>query len=358
VVLLEGVRTLNWRWIFFINILIVCVHLRAPGIGIASAVADNAKIAKCVKQISARARLDEILEAKWDWLRVYMHSPEFDTPEAKEGWLPSSSGVDVALLVATRSEGFWPEGVREPVPGLLSSPLLVGEEEEALLREMNYLKFRANNEIEGALGLKVITHPMVDNIESLIHRALKIRNVLVLANMRLVQGLVRDWRSPLQYGETFSSIQESMEHAIDRFDYERGNKIVTYVTSAVMRNRAKDRAREARRNGRQMDELLDEDGEVADYFENIADPLTDIARIEALVESLCASIEANLEYKDQRIIKARFGVCGEVALTLEELGREFGITKQRVLQLQRRAEEKLRERADPEFQSFLPRSIR
>jgi RNA polymerase primary sigma factor len=346
---------LNWRWIFFINILIVCVHLRAPGIGIASAVADTkAKIVKCATRVSARARLDEILEAKWDWLRVHMHSPEFDTPEAKEGRLPSSSGVDVALLVATRSEGFLPDGAGEQLPGLMSTPLLRREEEEALAREMNYLKFLAKNEIERVLDCEVVTHPMVDKIESLIHRALQIRNVLVLANTRAVKKLGWDSRSPLQNGEAFSRALGSMEKAIDRFDYTLGNRLLTYASWAICNDKARYEAQEAR--FRQMRGSLDEAGDEVDYFENVEDHRTSeitAARLKELIESLCASIEANLDEREQKIFKAHFGVCGEEARTLEQLGRELGITKERVRQIESRAKVKFRRRAPPELRSLL-----
>jgi RNA polymerase primary sigma factor len=340
-------------------ILIGCAHSSAPRIGIASAVADmNAR--RCAAKIRAGAhlgeRLNEILKTKWDWLRVHIHSPEFDTPEAKEGNLPASD-VDVASLVATRSEGAEPNGAKEPVPGLLSSPLLLREEEVALAREMNYLKFLAKNEIERVVGLKVITHAMVDKIEWHIHYALKIRNVLVLANMRAVQGLGWDRRSPLQNGEAFSRVQASMERAIDRFDYTRGNKVSTYGTWAMKRNKTRDEAREGVRNGhfRQKGGSLDEKGLVVDYFENVADYRnSEITGLEGLVESLCASIEAHLDEREQKIIKARFGVCGEEERTLEQLGRELGITKERVRQIESRAQERFRRRAAPELRSFLP----
>jgi len=50
-----------------------------------------------------------------------------------------------------------------------------------------------------------------------------------------------------------------------------------------------------------------------------------------------------LDDRERRILVSRYGIGGADELTLERLGRELGITKERVRQIQSQAQEKLRE---------------
>ena len=49
-----------------------------------------------------------------------------------------------------------------------------------------------------------------------------------------------------------------------------------------------------------------------------------------------------LDDRERRIIVSRYGINGASEQTLEQLGRELGITKERVRQIESRAQEKLR----------------
>jgi RNA polymerase primary sigma factor len=49
-----------------------------------------------------------------------------------------------------------------------------------------------------------------------------------------------------------------------------------------------------------------------------------------------------LDERERHIIDQRFGLSGRKALTLEEVGREFGITRERIRQLQNSALTKMR----------------
>ena len=55
-----------------------------------------------------------------------------------------------------------------------------------------------------------------------------------------------------------------------------------------------------------------------------------------------------LDERERRIIISRFGISGANEQTLEQLGRELGITKERVRQIESRAQEKLRKIAGEE----------
>jgi RNA polymerase primary sigma factor len=49
-----------------------------------------------------------------------------------------------------------------------------------------------------------------------------------------------------------------------------------------------------------------------------------------------------LDDREHRIIDARFGLNGKKPMTLEEVGREFGVTRERIRQLQNVALDKMR----------------
>ena len=54
------------------------------------------------------------------------------------------------------------------------------------------------------------------------------------------------------------------------------------------------------------------------------------------------SLLAVLDERERQIIDDRFGLSGRKAMTLEEVGREFGVTRERIRQLQNSALTKMR----------------
>ena len=66
-------------------------------------------------------------------------------------------------------------------------------------------------------------------------------------------------------------------------------------------------------------------------------------------------LKVRLNDRERKIIVSRFGLEGTRQKTLKQLGTEFGITKERVRQLESRAREKLREIA--EAQKFDPKAF-
>jgi RNA polymerase primary sigma factor len=62
------------------------------------------------------------------------------------------------------------------------------------------------------------------------------------------------------------------------------------------------------------------------------------------------NVLSRLPYREMRIIQLRYGLDGKAPLTLEETGKELGITRERVRQIQEKVTSKLRNLA--EFQEF------
>jgi RNA polymerase primary sigma factor len=101
------------------------------------------------------------------------------------------------------------------------------------------------------------------------------------------------------------------------------------------------------------------EGESTDYSEVIGDE-----RASTPFEMLSDKNMANqldglldvLDERERRIIDERFGLNGKKPLTLEEVGREFGVTRERIRQLQNSALTKMR-RALRKKEKPLPRPL-
>ena len=55
-----------------------------------------------------------------------------------------------------------------------------------------------------------------------------------------------------------------------------------------------------------------------------------------------AEVIASLSDREAKVLKMRFGLSGQKPMTLEEVGREFGVTRERIRQIESKALRKLR----------------
>jgi RNA polymerase sigma factor (sigma-70 family) len=131
---------------------------------------------------------------------------------------------------------------------------------------------------------------------------------------------------------------------VEKFDYSRGNKFSTYASWAIMKNFARSIPGEKSHRERYLtghEEL----------FAAKPDTRTDEQEIVAQAEQASRKIHELLDRLDPRerdIIRLRAGLDGAEGLTLEQIGQQKGITKERVRQLHVRAMKKLRDMASGE----------
>ena len=221
---------------------------------------------------------------------------------------------------------------------------------------------------------------------------------MIKANLRLVVKIAQDYSGyGLPLADLISEGNIGLMKAVERFDPAKGGKLSTYAAwwikqsiKRALANQSKtirlpvhmvDKIAKMRRitmilteaMGREPtdQELAEElgiprkklellkrasqrptsldapvnDGERSDYGEIIGDEKA-IKPLDALADkNLHNQLDELLDVLDDRehrIIDARFGLNGKKPMTLEDVGREFGVTRERIRQLQNVALEKMR----------------
>lgn len=87
----------------------------------------------------------------------------------------------------------------------------------------------------------------------------------------------------------------------------------------------------------------DEDSVLAEFIEDekVISPSMEAAR--ALLRDRLKEILADLSPREQKILAMRFGLTDGITYTLEEVGNEFGVTRERIRQIEAKSLEKIRE---------------
>ncbi len=287
----------------------------------------RSSIYRVINEMRARRILGARLE--------YMPHPSFDDPAARAEILrPTPVPADGKAPRRTKA----PKGLPPYLADLYDVPLLSREQEVHLFRKMNYLKSLANQLRDQVEPCRARTSHL-DEIERLQEEALAVKNQIIRANLRLVVSIAKRHVGPSNnFFELVSDGNMSLIRAVEKFDFARGNKFSTYASWAIMKNFARTIPEENYRRDRFVTGH-------EEMFEAAADTRIDEHEYESAQKRNQEAVKGmlgRLDDRERRIIVSRYGINGASEQTLEQLGRELGITKERVRQIESRAQEKLR----------------
>ena len=98
----------------------------------------------------------------------------------------------------------------------------------------------------------------------------------------------------------------------------------------------------------------DEDSHLGDFIEDAATMAPADAAVYASLRGVTKDILDSLTPREAKVLRMRFGIEMNTDHTLEEVGKEFGVTRERIRQIEAKALRKLRHPARSErLRSFL-----
>jgi RNA polymerase primary sigma factor len=285
-------------------------------------------------RLISQVRAEQVKQPPLD----YIANESFDDEANDAAYLADMPAE--AEFEAERAKMHAPKDVPADLASLYEWPLLNREQEAHLFRQMNYLKHKIRKTQSDA-GEKNVDK----QVAALTQRVKDVRDRLINCNMRLVVKHAKQHASAVEnLFELISDGNISLMRAVEKFDYSRGNKFSTYASWAIIKNFARSIPDEKTHRERYItgnEELFDIRADVR------TDEQERMLHAE-MAKDYVSILLADLDPRTRDVIRMRNGLDGSEEMTLEQIGQLFGITKERVRQINVRGMKILRERAAQE----------
>lgn len=278
---------------------------------------------------------------------------------------------------------------------MAQEPLLSAAEEVDLAKRIEYGKLAL--EILERRNYRIEPEKLI-RYERLIREGQAAREHLGRANTRLVVSIAKRYMSQgLPFPDLIQEGNVGLMRAVDKYDYKRGNRFSTYATwwirQAITRALAQktrtiriplhmtERIRQMYRTAQSLEQMLgrrptaeeiaaemdvpldtirgmmdasqhavalerpvgdDGDTEFGDFIED-QETLSPVdAAIQHLLEETIEQVLGELTNRQSSILRLRFGLGGGEPHTLEEIANKFGLSRERIRQLEKEALRRLK----------------
>ncbi|HKK52962.1 MAG TPA: RNA polymerase sigma factor RpoD, partial [Myxococcota bacterium] len=313
----------------------------------------------------------------------------------RESQLARGFGLDTAeLRILVEQAGKRSAGGKQAIERLGGDPEKIQEVAEQLVQ---IDRFRSRLEEESGLAMDDVEQ-VLDLVDTAAQRAQEAKSELIEANLRLVVSIAKKYTNRgLQFLDLIQEGNIGLMKAVDKFEWRRGYKFSTYATwwirQAITRAIA-DQARTIRipvhmietihklvRATRQLVQVLGREPQPEELSETLELPIDKVRMVlriandpisletpvgeeddsrladfiedpnavnpqDAVIQSSLAEhtkeLLATLAPREARVLRMRFGIGERSNRTLEEVGQDFDVTRERIRQIEAKALRKLR----------------
>jgi RNA polymerase primary sigma factor len=280
---------------------------------------------------------------------------------------------------------------------MAQEPLLSAVEEVDLAKRIERGRYVAQY-MAKKIEAGTLTPERRDRLEKIIRDGQAAREHLGRANTRLVVSIAKRYMSQgLPFPDLIQEGNVGLMRAVDKYDYKRGNRFSTYATwwirQAITRALAQktrtiriplhmtERIRQMYRTAQSLEQLLgrrptaeeiasemdipldtirgmmdasqhavalerpvgeDGDTEFGDFIEDQETPSPVDSAIQHLLEETIEHVLGELTSRQSSILRLRFGLGGGEPHTLEEIANKFGLSRERIRQLEKEALRRLK----------------
>jgi len=280
---------------------------------------------------------------------------------------------------------------------MAQEPLLTAQEEIELAKRIEMGK-HARETLKRGRAVGKYSSAWNSHLEKLMHDGQAAREHLGRANTRLVVSIAKRYMGQgLPFPDLIQEGNVGLMRAVDKYDYKRGNRFSTYATwwirQAITRALAQktrtiriplhmtERIRQMYRTAQHLEQSLgrrptpeeialemelpadtirgmmdasqhaialerpvgdDGDSEFGDFIEDQDSPSPVESATQHLLQETIEEVLAELTPRQSHILRLRFGLGGGEPHTLEEIANKFGLSRERIRQLEKEALRRLR----------------